>query len=94
VDGGVAGLWMVGALSPSSDPIARASAETVNNDHYTSFWAGIRNANVFLQNIDNANVSDLVSKSRFKAEAQMLRAFYYWELIKQFGSFPVCRQAF
>src|ERR1035437_5155458 len=27
LDGGVAGLWIVGALSPSSNPIARASAE-------------------------------------------------------------------
>jgi len=94
VDGGVAGLWMVGALSPSSDPIARASAETVNNDHYTSFWAGIRNANVFLQNIDNANVPDLVNKSRYKAEAHILRAFYYWELIKQYGSMPVIDKPF
>jgi len=94
VDGGVAGLWIVGALSPNTNPIARASAETVNNDHYSSFWTGIRYANVFLQNIDNANVSDLVSKSRFKAEAQMLRAFYYWELIKELGSFPVVDKPF
>lgn len=94
VDGGVAGLWIVGALSPSSDPIARASAETVNNDHYTFFWAGIRFANVFLQNIDNANVPDLVNKSRFKAEAQILRAFFYWELIKQYGPFPIVNKPF
>lgn len=94
VDGGVAGLWIVGALSPNSDPIGRASAETVNNDHYTFFWAGIRFANVFLQNIDNANVPDQVNKSRYKAEAQILRAFYYWELIKQYGAFPVVDKPF
>ena len=55
---------------------------------------GIRYANVFRQNIDNANVTDLVSKSRFKGEAQILRAFYYWELIKELGSFPVVDKPF
>jgi len=94
VDGGVAGLWIVGALSPSSNPIGRASAETVNNDHYTFFWAGIRNANVFLQNIDNANVSDLGKKNRLKAEAQILRAFYYWELVKEVGPMPIVDKPF
>lgn len=94
VSSGVTGLWIVGALSPNSNPIGSAYAGSVNNDHYSFFWAGIRYANVFLQNIDKANVTDPVSKGRFKAEAQILRAFYYWELVKELGSFPVVDKPF
>jgi len=93
VGSGVTGRWIVGSLTPSDDPTTFGSA-SVNTDHYTSFWTGIRNANVFLQNIDNAKVSDAVKKSRFKGEAQILRAFYYWELIKKYGPMPVVDKPF
>lgn len=93
VGNGVTGRWIVGSLTPSDDPTTFGSA-SVNTDHYTSFWAGIRNANVFLQNIDNAKVSDAGKRSRLKAEAQILRAFYYWELIKKYGPMPVVDKPF
>jgi hypothetical protein len=77
----IAALWNVGDLTPSYDPIG--------SNHYTLFWAGIRNANVFLANIDNAPIPNLHEKNRLKAEANLLRAFYYWGLIKQYGPMPI-----
>lgn len=85
--------WINGALTPVSNPLALAGQGS-NNDHYSAFWSGIRHANVFLTNIDAANVSSATDKSRFKAEAQLLRAFYYLELIKQFGAMPVVDKEF
>ncbi len=85
--------WIAGALSPSLNPLVNSTGG-VSTNHYTSFWAGINYANVFLQNIDGAYVTNQVDKSRFKAEAYMLRAFYYWELIKQYGAMPVVSTPF
>lgn len=72
--------WVNGSLTPNSSPLLY---------NYPLLWAGIRDANVFLENIDNANVSNESKRSRLKGEATLLRAFYYWELIKQYGSMPV-----
>lgn len=83
--------WNVGSLTPSYDPFMRGQYPEVR---YVMFWTGIRDANVFLENIDNANVPSPTNRSRFKAEATLLRAFYYWELIKQFGPLPTMNKPF
>lgn len=89
----IAAQWIIGALTPSNNPLANPNYGK-NADHYPAFWAGIRNANVFLANIDNATVSSEAYRSRMKAEAKLLRAFYYWELIKQFGPMPIVEAPF
>lgn len=78
--------WNSGVQTPSVNAIPELS--------YGGFWAGIRNANIFLENIDNANFTDPANKNRLKGEAQLLRAFYYWELIKQFGPMPIVENSF
>jgi hypothetical protein len=84
---GISGDWISGSLTPSYDPLAQGQGR--NMDHYASFWSGIRRANVFLANIGNADISNATNKSRFIAEAHLLRAFYYFELIKQYGPMPI-----
>lgn len=75
--------WNNGGLTVSSNPL---------NGYYSNYWKGIRDANVFLTNIDNANVPNEKNRSRFKAEAQILRAFYYFEMIKQYGPMPIVEE--
>lgn len=77
---GLGRAWANGALSPSNNFV---------NDYYTRFWGGIRFANVFLENIDHAKVFNEVNRGLFKAEAKILRALYYLELIKQYGPMPI-----
>lgn len=89
----ISAQWIIGALNPSYNPLANPNYGK-NADHYPAFWTGIRNANVFLQNIDNATVSSELYRSRMKAEAKLLRAFYYWELIKQYGPMPIVDKPF
>lgn len=90
----LAGQWQGGGMTASNNLFTSTSSGAINVDHYSAFWVGIRNANVFLANIDNSAVAPATNKSRFKAEAQVLRAFYYFELIKQFGPMPVVDKPF
>ncbi|OJW60813.1 MAG: hypothetical protein BGO55_30295 [Sphingobacteriales bacterium 50-39] len=85
--GGMALQWQNGALTPSSSPLAGML-------DYSIWWQGIGYSNLFLANIDNANISDTAKKSRLKGEVQMLRAFFYWELVKQYGPMPAVSKPF
>ena len=89
----IAAQWIIGALNPGSNPLTNPNYGN-NANHYPAFWTGIRNANVFLANIDDATVSSELYRKRMKAEAKLLRAFYYWELIKQFGPMPIVDKPF
>ena len=89
----IAAQWIIGALTPSFNPLTNPNYGK-NADRYPAFWAGIRNANVFLQHIDNAAVLSESYRSRMRAEAKMLRAFYYLELIKQYGPMPIVEEPF
>lgn len=65
-----------GAMNPSNIPYNR----------YNFFYQGIREANIFIANIDqceelvNANLTD-----QYKDEARFCRAFYYYMLLRQWG---------
>jgi hypothetical protein len=89
---GVVWNWITGSLTPSFDPLAAGVDGTVNQ--YPTFWSGIGYANIFLENIDNANIPGSQFKNRLKGEAQLLRAFFYLELIKKYGAMPVADKPF
>ncbi|MEO6707398.1 MAG: RagB/SusD family nutrient uptake outer membrane protein, partial [Ginsengibacter sp.] len=92
--GGATIAWAGGSLTPGNNPLTTRQERGQNSDHYPVFWTGIKDANVFLAHIDGAPISSTTNKSRFKAEAKLLRAFYYWELIKQFGPMPYVSKPF
>lgn len=60
-----------------------------NNAYWSRYWQQIRLCNQFLENIDNAAVHSETERARFKAEAHVLRAYFYSELIKWFGKLPI-----
>ena len=60
-------------------------ADNGNGNYWVRMWTGIRKCSVFLDNIDNANVKSEENRSRWKAEAHLLRAYYYMVLLKFFG---------
>ena len=87
--------WNPGNLNSNSNPLEITSnAGVVGNSRYVSFWRGIRDANIFLSYIDKANIPSPKNKNRFTAEAKLLRAFFYLELIKQFGPMPISDKPF
>ncbi|KAB7726703.1 RagB/SusD family nutrient uptake outer membrane protein [Rudanella paleaurantiibacter] len=95
----IAANWATGSLTPSYNPLEQGGqgAGVLTNagvNHYGRFWAGIRKANLFLENVPTATISNPVNRSRFTAEAKLLRAFYYLELVKQFGPMPIVEKPF
>lgn len=85
--------WISGSLSTTSNPLDQ-TGQGNGNSHYSTFWTGIYYANTFLANVSTANIPTNGYRGRFKAEAQMQRAFYYLELIKQFGALPIIDKPF
>lgn len=64
--------------------------------YWINYWGQIYNINLFLDNIDTANVGTTATgepneslRSRYKAEAHLLRAFFYSELVRWFGKLPI-----
>lgn len=65
-----------------------------NGNYWTRMWEGIHKCSVFLDNIDEATVKNEATRSRWKAEAHLLRAYYYMVLLKFFGCpLPIQRNA-
>jgi len=60
-----------------------------NGQPWTRYWQQIFRCNQFLSVIDQAAVNSEAERSRFKAEARLLRAFFYSELIQYFGRLPI-----
>ncbi len=60
-------------------------ADANNGDYWNRMFQAIRKCSVFLANIDAANVNSEADRARWKAEAHVLRAYYYMTLLKFFG---------
>lgn len=60
-----------------------------NTGYWTRSWQQIRLCSQFIEVIDQAAVNVESNRGRFKAEARVLRAFFYMELVKWFGKVPI-----
>lgn len=81
----------------ASDFPANYNAEDSGNESvsWVRSFQRIRNCAVFLQNIPNAKVNSESDRSRWTAEAHILRAYYYSELLMWFGcSLPIIREPY
>lgn len=54
-----------------------------------TMWQGIRNCNIFLENIDRPADLEPYVKSRWIAEAKFLKAYFHWTLLRMYGPIPV-----
>ena len=65
-----------GSWSPDSPP-------------YQAFWKqyyqGIREANIFMQNVDKCPEINFEEKSRWKTEARFMRTYYYAMMMRMYG---------
>lgn len=68
------------------------SSTKIYSDCWTALYAGIGRANLLLENVDNAEVSDEL-KRNIKGEALFLRAFNYFQLVTRFGPVPLVLKA-
>lgn len=61
-----------------------------------SCYAGIRKANIFINNIDVVPLNKMVApgfpkKHAYKAETRFIRALLYFELLKRYGGVPIVK---
>lgn len=56
--------------------------------YWKDYYKGIASANLLLERIPNATMNDQ-TRSRYIAEAKVLRALYYFELLRMFKNIPL-----
>lgn len=65
---------------------------TYNEDFRQSWqnsYRGIRQASIFIQNVDmNMKITEQ-ERADFKAQARFVRAYYYWLLLRKYGPVPL-----
>lgn len=54
-----------------------------------SLWIGIRDCNIFLENIDQVPDIDDYERARWIAEVKFLKAYYHYYLFKCYGPIPI-----
>ncbi|GAA4316166.1 RagB/SusD family nutrient uptake outer membrane protein [Compostibacter hankyongensis] len=91
----MSGRMYNGDASAGNHPATNISADAGNGDYWARYWNAIRNCTYFLSRIDEATVNSESDRSRWKAEAHLLRAYYYSELLKWFGAvLPIEREPY
>lgn len=83
--------------SPNPTQIARGFQNSINP--YLNFWdgerggkalfQGIRDCNIFLENIDQVADIEEFDKKRWIAEVKFLKAYYHYYLFKCYGPIPI-----
>ncbi|MDO4229435.1 MAG: RagB/SusD family nutrient uptake outer membrane protein [Capnocytophaga sp.] len=72
-------------------PVVSAGDISENTDFGYNF-VGLRRFNYFLDNVDNAPISD-ATKAQVKAEVRTLRAWYYFNMASRFGAVPLIKNS-
>ncbi|WP_313516114.1 RagB/SusD family nutrient uptake outer membrane protein [Sphingobacterium sp.] len=73
--------------------ISRGIIERTTGGMISSIWGsayrGITTCNNFIENIERVTSLDESKKNKYLAEARFLRAFFYFELVQNFGDVPL-----
>lgn len=57
-------------------------------------WTGIRNCNIFLENVDKVVDLEPYVKDRWVAEVRFLKAYFHWYLFRMYGPIPILDKNF
>jgi hypothetical protein len=57
--------------------------------HDKSLWRGIRECNIFIENIINVPDMDDDERQKWLAEAKFLKAYYHFYLLRMYGPIPI-----
>ena len=81
-----AGIRLMKGLQSSSNPLMSYWS---GYERHGSLWRGIRSCNTLIANMDNVVDMTQEEKDAWKAEAQFLKAFYHFTLLKYYGPIPI-----
>lgn len=93
-------LWHSGDWSDLEAPAYRImKGEQNTNNPYLNYWDGgnngnnlfdgIRNCNIFLENVDKPIDLTVEEKKRWIAEVKFLKAYYHYYLLQLYGPIPI-----
>ncbi|GAC1312563.1 MAG: RagB/SusD family nutrient uptake outer membrane protein [Mucilaginibacter sp.] len=57
--------------------------------HWLAMYAVISNCNIVLSNIDKVTFGSAATKQKYKAEAEFIRAFIYFDMVREWGDVPL-----
>jgi hypothetical protein len=80
-----------GSISASNNSLETVAALNYpwDGDFWASYFKQIRYTNLFIANVGKANIELEENRDRWNAEAHVLRAFFYMELLKWYGAVPL-----
>lgn len=84
-----------GISNTNTKPMSNTNTAAYGNTFnlWNTLYTGINNANMFIENIDGADIEDAI-KVRMKAEARFLRAYYHWILVQGWHEVPMRTSSF
>lgn len=80
---GTYGSWYIARGAQNSNSPLNNYWEGTNQGK--NLWAGIRDCNVFLENIDKVPDMDSFEKKKWAAEVTFLKAYYHYYLLRMYG---------
>ena len=81
-----AGIRLMKGLQSASNPLMSYWS---GYERHGSLWRGIRSCNILIENMDNVVDMTQEEKDSWKAEAQFLKAYYHFTLLKYYGPIPI-----
>lgn len=85
--------WYGGRVSATSNPLTSKCI-----DPWEKYYGAIYNVNTFIKNIQDPEIAtypfDDNQKNGWIAQAKVLRAFYYWQLVKRYGGVPLASEPY
>jgi hypothetical protein len=83
------GQWNKGNATPSTQLLYSRMTTSDGSSFWGVYYAGIRKANQFLENVKPASAYDRLSEEEredWVAEARVLRAYFHMELLRNYGA--------
>lgn len=90
--GGVDGLYYNGQYNAATEETSSSTKYGYNPDREYS-WIGIRRAYIYIENVDKVPDMTDTEKRQGKAEAKMIIASHYHEMLRHFGGVPIIDHA-
>jgi hypothetical protein len=92
-------IWLADHNSNYNNPKYIAKGEQRSNEPYLDFWRGtaggkplyrgISDCNIFLENIDRVPDIETAERNRWRAEVEILKAYFHFYLIRMYGPIPI-----
>ncbi|SHE81476.1 Starch-binding associating with outer membrane [Mariniphaga anaerophila] len=82
-----------GMTSSTGHPLEEPNIPSMDGLYWSKYWTQIRTINVFLERIPSAVVETEAIRERWTAEAHVLRAYFFLQLIKWYGGLPIETEA-